>query len=251
MKFMEILRLNPLLKKEQVSERGGISIITVENPHAGMDAAKNILHQEVDGQTLLLLSGGSQKTLYEMLAQEKRLNPFAIALIDERYGDKGHADSNEKMIRETGLISNLEAKFYPVLLDENPSIEDTAKRYEEVLKDLLDNSKKRIAILGIGPDGHTSGIAPNRPDFSNPLFSQDDRLVGQFNDETGSFKKRITTTFNALSRMDLLIILAFGTSKQEPLRRMFEEGPLDEVPARFYTNPEVAKKTILITDQKV
>ncbi len=255
MKIMEILKLNPSLKKEQVSEKNGVTIATVENPNTGMLLAKDVLYREVDGQTLLLLSGGSQKTLYEMLMQEKKLKPFAVALVDERYGEKMHDNSNEKMIKETGLVSDLEARginFYPIL-SEGADIAKTAEDYEIILKELLSKSKKKVAVIGIGPDGHTAGIAPNRdkPYFVNPLFSQKGKLVGWFNDETGTFGKRVTTTFDALSQTDLLIILAFGPSKQNPLNAMFQEGPLEEIPSRFYIRPDIAPKTLLITDQKI
>lgn len=249
----KLLKITSSLRKEQVGKKKGVSVITVGNSQEGMELAKDLLYKGVDDQTLLLLSGGSQKTLYEMLAQEKRLKPLAVGLVDERYGEKMHDNSNEKMIRETGLVSYLESrgiKFYPVL-NENAGIEDTSERYEQVLRNLLANSKKRIAICGIGPDGHTSGIAPSRPDFINPLFTQQGKLVGWFDDATGNFKKRVTTTFEALSQMDLLIILAFGSGKQDPLKKMFVEGSLEEIPSRFYIRPDIAPKTLLITDQKM
>lgn len=236
-----------------MSKKKGLNIITVENAQMGMMLAKDFLYKEVDEQTLLLLSGGSQKILYEMLAQEKKLKPFAVAMVDERFGEKMHENSNEKMIRETGLIADLETRrvvFYPVLSG-NTDIAKTAVDYERTMKDLLSKAGKKVAILGIGPDGHTAGIVPNRLDFSDPLFSQQGNLVGWFNDATSSFGKRVTTTFDLLIQMDILLILAFSSSKQEPLKKMFADGPIEEIPARFYTLPEVAKKTILITDQKI
>ena len=228
-------------------------IIRVDSQEKGLELAKNLLYEKVDNQTLLLLSGGSQKILYEVLAQEKKLNPLAVALVDERYGERMHDNSNEKMIRETGFVSDLEQRgisFFPVL-KEGLDIEKTAQEYENTLKGLFTKASKKIALMGIGPDGHTSGIAPNRSDFLNPLFTQNNKLVGYFDDANGNFGKRVTTTFEALSQMDELIILAFGSSKQEPLKKMFEEGPVEEIPSRFYTRPEIAPRTLLITDQKI
>ena len=51
--------------------------------------------------------------------------------------------------------------------------------------------------------------------------------------------------------MDLLIVLVFGSAKQTALKLMFTQGLIEEIPARFYTKQGIAKKTILITDQKV
>ena len=67
----------------------------------------------------------------------------------------------------------------------------------------------------------------------------------------GKFKKRITLTFNALSKMDLMIVLVFGSAKKKALNLMFTQGSVEEIPARFFKLSDIAKKTILITDQKV
>ena len=65
------------------------------------------------------------------------------------------------------------------------------------------------------------------------------------------YGERITMTFVSLSQIDIHLILALGTEKREALKSMFEKGPIEDIPARFYLKPEIAKKTILITDQKI
>jgi 6-phosphogluconolactonase/glucosamine-6-phosphate isomerase/deaminase len=190
-------------------------------------------------------------------------------MVDERYGKPLHENSNELMINRSGLwdyFTRSGIPFYAILSTENnvsaeQSLEKTASSYENTVKYLLAQFRKSVAILGIGEDGHIAGIAPNRDDFTNPLFSPErrDRLVSYYVDEktiqasdsipTQGFGKRITMTFKGLSLMDTLIILVFGEKKKTALSRLFEEGPLEEVPARFIKDPVVAKKTILITDQ--
>jgi 6-phosphogluconolactonase/glucosamine-6-phosphate isomerase/deaminase len=105
--------------------------------------------------------------------------------------------------------------------------------------------KNKIAILGIGVDGHTAGIAPNRNDFINPLFENKENLVGYFDDSKGVFGKRITLTFKSLSLIDNLILLVFGNEKKNALESMEKKGSLRKVPGRFFKDKE---NTVLITD---
>ena len=56
-----------------------------------------------------------QKFYINILAKERKLNPGAVALVDERYGEKLHENSNEKMISDTGLIGYLHTTEHPFL----------------------------------------------------------------------------------------------------------------------------------------
>ena len=69
--------------------------------------------------------------------------------------------------------------------------------------------------------------------------------------ELEGYGQRITMNFLALSQLDLILILVLGKEKREALKLMFGDGPIEEIPARFYLKPEIAAKTILITDQIV
>jgi len=51
--------------------------------------------------------------------------------------------------------------------------------------------------------------------------------------------------------LDQLLILAFGDSKQAMFELLFSAGKEEDIPARFFKRPEIAAKTVLITDQAV
>lgn len=238
----------------------GITIVPSRNTEAGIQLAKNLLYTLLDKKTALFLSGGrTPKDMYTALAQEAKLSAGTVGLIDERYGQPFHDNSNEKMIKDTGLLGYLEKqniRFYPIL-QPDLSREDTALSYDETLRSLIVNFPKSVGILGVGLDGHTAGIAGNRPDFHNPLFDdqQKNLWVSSFDDPEGMFKERVTMTFLGLSMLDVLLVLVFGDDKKEALENIFREGPSadgeEEIPARFFKRPEIAKKTLLITDQKL
>ena len=229
-----------------------MEIPKILTPRRGMEAAKELLYKNCNHRAVLFLSGGTTpRPLYEALAKEKILKVGAVSLIDERYGDIMHLDSNQKMIAETGLIDYLKenSRFYPVL--EGKTQKETTKDFDDTLRILFNSFPKSIGILGIGEDGHIAGIAPNRKGFTNPIFADKISLAGFFNDRLGVFRQRITQTFLSLSKLDLIIVLAFGTKKQKALELIFTNGPVEEFPARFLTQDGISEKTVLITDQKV
>lgn len=269
-------------------DRNKVTVASLENEERAVSITKEILYTVVDPKTALYLSGGrTPKTLYEALAREEKLAPGVVGLIDERYGEPLHEGSNERMIANTGLMRYLTLLNFPyyTILRGLP-IAETAQRYDELFRSLGSVYRNSVGILGIGADGHTAGIAGNRSDFKNPLFHEEvtvsyvsydglssdipegtsdrsnpdeDRtlehdpyaMVGWFNDEKGPFKERITMTFLGLSMLDLYIVLVLGAEKKGALERMFEKGSEEEIPARFYIRPEIAPKTVIITDQQL
>jgi 6-phosphogluconolactonase/glucosamine-6-phosphate isomerase/deaminase len=243
-------------KRAYAHQNEGVMIATVTDASDGVSLAKDILYGIVDKKTALYLSGGSTpKVLYQQLAKEEKLIPGAVGMVDERYGRKFHEKSNEKMIIETDLIRYFKVRdipFYPIILGDQDR-EKAAMRYDEQVRSLNAVFPRSVAILGVGTDGHTSTIAPNRKDFHNPFFDPEQRhlLVSTFYDETGKYGERVGMTFLGLSMQDVLLVLAFGQDKREALQSVFTSGSEEEIPGRFFTRPDIAKKTLFITDQNL
>ena len=211
---MEGVRKFLLQEQQKFFQRDGIATITVSDSTEGVTLVENMLQKIVDKRTVIYLSGGkTPKMLYSRLS-ESGLQAGAVGMIDERYGKKFHDKSNELMMKETGLLRTMElqgVQFYPILQFDT-SREETADDYDQKVRELLAQYTKNVGILGIGTDGHTSSIIPNRPDFHNPLFDAEHKnlFVSQFNDEKSAYHERIGMTFLGLSMLDVIIILIFG-----------------------------------------
>ena len=250
--------IQKVLKEQHVlsHQNEGVTLVTVHDTNSGYALAKEILYALVDKKTALYLSGGSTpKALYEQLAKEGKLVPGAVGMVDERYGRKFHDKSNEKMITETDFIRYLKVAgvpFYPIIVG-NQDREVASLRYDEQMRSWHAIFSQSIAILGLGVDGHTSTIAPNRNDFHNPFFDpeQQNLLVSDFDDATGSYGERVGMTFLGLSMQDVLLVLVFGKDKLHALQEVFTDGSEEDVPGRFFKRPEIAKKTLFITDQSL
>jgi len=233
----------------------GITVCNVPDQGAGVETAKKLLYDIVDRNSMLYLSGGSMQRLYEILTKEEIIVPGAVGFIDERFGEPMHQNSNEKMVKETGFLNYLtflDIPFYPVL-KAGIKREDAAAAYDEKVRSLQATFQKHIGLIGIGPDGHISSIIPNRPDFHNPWFDPDRAhlFVSELNDPNSHYKERVGMTFLGLSMLDYLLVLVFGDSKQTMFELMFADGSEQEIPARFFKRPEIAAKTLLITDQQI
>lgn len=208
------------------------------------DASKKALEQlkhSVDKDILLLFSGGtSPDLLYQLIAEEKQLYPGAVALIDERYGEPMHTNSNEKMITDTGLVDYINKEGIPFLnILTGAQLQETAEQYEQVIQDLFVKFPKKIAVVGIGADSHTAGIKPD-------LDYEHSKLVIAYDDQNGSFGKRVTLTFEALEKIDEFVILAFGENKIEPLQKMLTETDRKKIPAVFYR--QTSSGVVVFTD---
>ncbi len=262
-----IVDIEQVLKQKNIlyHSNQGIKVCSVQESDA-LDLALAILYAATDPKTALYLSGGkTPKELYKRLATEELLMPGAVLQVDERFGPPYHANSNQKMMRETGLLRYFEMRdipFYPMLqlpssLRAGEADDDlrkkTAELYDEKIRSLNATFQKSVAVLGIGADGHTAGL----PAQSSKLKMQNSKLnnkydlVTEYIDTSGKYGERVTMTFVGLSMMDVLLVLVFGADKKEALEQMFQSGSEQEIPARFYKRPEIARKTILITDQAI
>lgn len=215
-----------------------------------MDKAFEFLETWLTPQTLLLLSGGSSpKSLYKRLSLSN-LSVGAVATVDERFGPYGHGQSNERMFEETGIYKWAEkqnAKVYRVLhKGASVTLEEAAQNYETEIKEAFRKFPKKVAVMGVGSDGHTAGIAPGVSWWDTNRL-----VVGYKNNPTAGgpgwhWPERVTLTFTALRKVDKFLLLVFGEEKRRVLERIYlnKEVSLQEFPAAFYL--EVAGKTTII-----
>lgn len=230
--------------------KNNILVIEVPTVQKSSETISEMLYKYSDFKTAVFLSGGNTpKKLYEYLANDKKLKAGAIGQVDERFGERNHKNSNELMIRETGLIHYLESsniRFYS-MLENGVEITECSKNYDEALRFIFKYFPKSVGIFGIGEDGHTAGI-PSIPDITLKMSEDHSSLISFY--EAEKYGARMTMNFQAISMLDLIIILVLGQNKREILNRLFKDSD-EEFPAKFFLNPGISEKVILVTDQVV
>ena len=173
---------------------------------AGQIIASHIAESLANGPVVWLLSGGSaiapQVAAAQLLTQQSlALDRLTVTLIDERYGEPGHANSNWTQLESAGFkIPG--AQMLPVLVANQPPAA-VAQRWWSRLEPVLQNGTS-IGVLGIGPDYHIAGIKPDSP----ATRSTESVCAYEWSDYS-----RITLTASALQQLDHIWLYAMGPSK--------------------------------------
>jgi 6-phosphogluconolactonase len=114
---------------------------------------------------------------------------------------------------------------------DGPDLDQAARRYEARLRRTF-GIAAAVAFdamtLGVGEDGHTASLFPG---MGSTLI--DDRLVAPIPAQPDrGLEARLTLTAPVLVEARLLVVMARGLAKRDPVAAARSPGPEEEVPAR-------------------
>lgn len=172
-------------------------------------------------ETIALSGGSTAERCYGALrARGPDLSRTTVLFGDERVVPVTSEDSNEGMARRMLLdhaapavlhsMVGLGADAYDALVREMPPID--------------------LVHLGLGPDGHTASLFPGAAQLDEA-----DRLVVEAGDDEHP-NPRITFTFPAIARSQLVVVTVEGDEKRDAWRRLVGG---DDVPAQRITASRV------------
>lgn len=181
----------------------------------------NEVLSEKDQCVLVLAGGTSPRKLYTYWATEGRAQTpwqqLEVFWSDERYVPPTHPASNDRMVTESLLqkVPIPESNVHPIPTDLSP-IHRCPTAYEEVLRSY---GGVDIALLGVGPDGHTASIFPG-----HPVIHETKRWVVAIPEPIGNPSlPRITLTIPALSRAKWVLFWVAGTSKKQVIHHLLRQ----------------------------
>jgi len=170
----------------------------------------------------IALAGGSTPLyLYELMSKYDFPN-FKFFLTDERYVPNDHKDSNYHNISK---FLNIEPVY---------KSGDIEKDCEE-FSDIINKNPINIALLGIGEDGHSASIFPDKrilKSCENTLISVGPKNI-----------LRISLNYKALSNSKLIFFVS--KSKKSVVSRLLKEK--NTIANEFISNNN-CKKPILVSD---
>lgn len=192
------------------------------------DLTERLVHELADRKRVLwLVSGGSNinASVHIMDSIPLKLSEnLSIMLIDERYGEPGHDDSNWAQLLRAGLKGD-KATLLPVL-KKGLNFEQTIERYQQLAARAFEDNEVVIAQIGIGDDGHLAGILPG-----SPAATETDSLAVGYQSEPYT---RLTLSFAALRQITAAYGFAFGDNKHDALKVLQRQSlPLDQQPAQI------------------
>jgi len=219
-------------------------VIRTETPEK--DAARRVntlLDEYRTRDVLLLLSGGSAFVLLPHFDTKLLSERITVSVLDERYTFDDTA-SNFAQLAQTPFFEQAQ-KQRVALIDprpeENESLRDAARRFDLALKHwhITHHDGIVVATMGIGHDGHTSGVLPDpeNPESFTRLFLTDDLCVRGYhvNLRHNPHPDRMTTTLSYLQRhVHHVAAYAVGEEKRKALEMLRDpRGALAEIPARI------------------
>ncbi len=177
-----------------------------------------------DGLFRVALSGGrTPKALLHLLAgEEYRDVPWKKIEFfwgDERYVPHKHRESNYRAAKDI-LLSRVPVdlnRVHPVPTAANDPVKD-AGRYEETLREVLGEIPRLdLAIMGLGPDGHTASLFPG-----SEVLKETERWVAPACAGNKPPYSRITLTVPVFNAAKKVVFLVAGEGKAEIVHELVE-----------------------------
>jgi len=186
-----------------------------------LSAAINMMLQDAllkDGRASLAVSGGSTpKTLFNKLSMLDIDWPsIDITLVDDRWVDETHNDSNELLVRRFLLKGNAADASFVALKNSSKR----AREGQQICEESLSQVKQPldVVVLGLGADGHTASLFPCSEELAMAMdINNTNKCIAT--NPTNAPHERITLTRSAISRSDNMILHIVGHKKLDTLEQ--------------------------------
>jgi len=178
-------------------------------------------------RSLALSGGDTARACYERLrGADMAWDAVDVLFGDERWVPVEDPESNEKMAREV-LLDAVHPRAIHSMRNAGATPEAAAAAYDALLHDM---GSVAFNHLGMGPDGHTASLFPG-----TAALEERDRLVVPNGDDAHPHP-RLTFTFPAIARSDVVVFTVSGADKRDAFARV-KAG--DDLPAARVTAPQV------------
>jgi 6-phosphogluconolactonase len=201
-----------------------VDIVIVDDPEAVADAvAQRLARAAREGGHVILTGGKTPERAYERVtAVAPDWSRVEVWWGDERCVPPDDDRSNYRMAK-AALLDRLEVPPAAVhRIRGELGREAGAAAYE----DELGSTTLGLLLLGIGPDGHTASLFPDKPS----LDVTGRRVVGS-DPGLEPWVDRVTLTLPALRAAEEILFVVSGAEKAEAVRAAFAGSPSPATPA--------------------
>jgi 6-phosphogluconolactonase len=203
-------------------------IRVVANPAA--EVADLLIDIACAGGHVAVAGGSTPRHAYELAAQsDADLSAATLWLGDERMVPEDDERSNLRLVRSS-LTDRLPEDRRPRLMpvDTSLSADAAAAAYEEqLLQTIGHNPRLDLALMGLGPDGHTASLFPGKP----AVAETQRYAVGVPDAGMEPMVERVTLTLRLFNTAREVVFLVAGADKAEAVARVFRDPPDESAPA--------------------
>ncbi|MCW8194356.1 6-phosphogluconolactonase [Proteobacteria bacterium 005FR1] len=184
------------------------------------------------GSASMAVSGGSTpKSLFARLAaSDLPWDKVFITLVDERWVDADHPDSNARLVRENLLQDRAAAANFIPLKTPAPDPFSAEEEVQSRLRDL--RMPFDVVILGMGGDGHTASFFPGAETLRRALHPDSEKQLCCAVRPPHAPHDRMTLTLPVLLAAKHLILHLVGKDKWQVLQKALQPGKTEELPVR-------------------
>jgi 6-phosphogluconolactonase len=203
---------------------------------AAAEAAGLLAEAARSGEHVALAGGSTPRRAYELAAaSEPDWSRCELWFGDERCVPPEDERSNYRLAREA-LLTHVRSPPRAVhrVRTELPPVE-AAAAYAAELRDVV----LGLALLGLGPDGHTASL------FPDALSLDAEELAVAAAPGLEPFVERVTLTRPVFARTGLLVYLAVGSDKADAARRAFAAPSSRATPASLVRG----RRTMALLDE--
>lgn len=184
------------------------------------------------GKASLALSGGPVTIeLFQILSKiHIAWDKVYLTLVDERWVNKNHDDSNERLIHTHLLQNQAKAAHFISLTTtaENPydGVDEICARLQQQLPLPID-----VLVLGMGDDGHTASLFPHAENLAKGLDMQSDKLVIDMKPLTAPHD-RISLTLPVIVNSRHLYLQLTGAIQRQVFQQALNGNDSNDMPIR-------------------
>ena len=211
-----------------------VEIVVADDP--GADAAQFLVDAARAGGNVAVSGGSGVGPVYELAARlEPDWSRVELWWVDDRVVPPGHEHSNFRLVSETLLARCAQQPSAVHRVQGELPPDEAADRYDAALAGVeLD-----LALMGIGPDGHTASLFPHGPELEEP-----DRSAVWSEARLEPLVPRVTMTIPFLARARAMVYLVTGASKAEAVARAFAGQRSPATPASLVRG----RRTVAVLD---
>lgn len=200
-----------------------------------------ILEENKKLPILLLFSGGSVLPITDYVGLTVLGANLTITMLDERFSTDPDVN-NFLQLQKTDFYKDAleaESSFFGTLPRPNETMEDLRQRWDKNLKTWRQENPSGliVATLGMGPDGHTSGILPfpENPMQFEKLFNSADWTVAYNAGDKNKYPERVTTTLTFLKMLNFGFAYVSDGNKKETFAKLISrDAKTAELPAMVW-----------------